>query len=384
MVSHDLEEILQTVGKPDYLNRWYGSDRQGLNLAPDLQTIARQLRGYININARREEASASADLADFCAGYLLSRREQVVLSNSPYRTIMLHKEPLGLVGLITPSNVPLAGLMWKMLPALACGNDVIIKPAPDELSTRIAEWVGQELLFGELSERVRVLRGENEAAIQLCHCPEVAAISFTGSHEAGKAVAAAAGTKKLSLEMGGHSVWIALPDVGLHNKSTVVASARSSAFSHGGTRCVSAKTFLVCEYQQANLVKYLREQLTHTAPVKIIDDEKELQVWMCKDPSPEEGVRVAAYTTLYELVEMANYSPYCLSAAVWTNDISKALWLTRQLKARTIHINGNTYGSEPQSPFGGEGWSGNGSREPGLEAFDFYSSTKQITMTERI
>lgn len=381
MVSPSLEEILSTMLGRDYLARWYTWDGEGLNLAPELRKMAQQLRD--RQDACRGEATASAHLADVCAGYLVTRRGQTIISNNLHRTILLNREPLGLVGLITPSNVPLAGLMWKLLPALACGNDVIVKPAPDSISTKIAHWVWEEIIPDSLKKRVCILAGGSEQALKLCTHSAVKAISFTGSHQAGTEIATAAGTKKLSLEMGGHSVWIAFPSVHMGLGSPSVASAIDSAFSNGGTRCVSAKTFLLPPTLMG-LAHALADRPDRIGPVSVLNREGELRDWMSRDPNPEEGVRIATYHTLEQLVRMANYSPYCLSAAVWTNDISKALWLTRRLNARTVHINGNTYGSEPQSPFGGEGWSGNGSREPGLEAFDFYSSTKQITMTERM
>ena len=338
------------------------------------------------------------------------------------------REPIGVVGCITPWNFPLSLATWKVAPALACGNAVVLKPAEQTPLTaiRLAE-LAAEVGFPEGVLNVVPGFGETAGAALVRH-PDVDAIAFTGSTEVGKIVMreAAETLKKVSLELGGKSPNIVLADANLKD---AVRGATTGIFYGKGEVCAAGSRVLVERPIYEEFVDAFAgraAKMTVGDPMAadtrlgaIVSEEQLERVMGYVEAGKSEGARlvsggerttvdgkgnfvtatvfadvdsemtiareeifgpVAAVIPVDDLddaIAKANQTAYGLAAGVWTRDIGKALRVAREVQAGTVWI--NTYNQyDSASPFGGYKQSGFG-RDLGYEAaLDKYTQVKSV------
>jgi acyl-CoA reductase-like NAD-dependent aldehyde dehydrogenase len=331
------------------------------------------------------------------------------------------REPLGVVGLITPWNFPLAIASWKLAPALAAGNTVVLKPA--ELTPLSA------LRFAELAADaglpdgvVNVVVGPGRICGQrLVEHPDVAKIAFTGSTEVGRSIAAgaAASIKRVTLELGGKSANIIFADADLE---AAAAAAPLAVFGNAGQDCCARSRILVQEQVLERFLELLEVEvkglrvgdpldeatqmgplisaeqretvasfLNGEAPVAFRGDAPEgpgywFAPTVMAPVKPSDRVAreevfgpiaaVLAFSDEAEAIRLANDTIYGLSGSIWTRDGARALRVARAVETGVLSINSNT-SVRVTTPFGGFKQSGYG-RELGPHALDAYTEVKMI------
>jgi acyl-CoA reductase-like NAD-dependent aldehyde dehydrogenase len=332
------------------------------------------------------------------------------------------REPLGVVGLITPWNFPMNIASWKLGPALACGNTVVLKPAEITplTSTRLAEFA---LEAGIPEGVVNVVTGRGSVVGErLVEHPDVAKIAFTGSTEVGRRIMQqAAGTlKRVTLELGGKSANVVFADADLEEAA---AAAPAAVFGNAGQDCCARSRILV---EESAFDRFL-ELLIDATKQMVVGDPEDPSTEMGPLVSSEQRDTVASYVdgevafrgdapqgrgfwyppTLLapisnneraaqeeifgpvacvipfqdeeEAIQIANDTPYGLSGSVWTRDGAKALRVARGIETGVLSINSNT-SVRPGTPFGGFKQSGFG-RELGMHAMEGYSEIKNVFMS---
>ncbi|MCQ4045517.1 aldehyde dehydrogenase family protein [Streptantibioticus rubrisoli] len=327
-------------------------------------------------------------------------------------------KPLGVAGQVIPWNFPLLMLAWKIAPALACGNTVVLKPAE---TTPLSA-----LFFADICRQaglpkgvVNILTGDGSTGAALVAHPDVNKVAFTGSTEVGKAIArTVAGTgKKLTLELGGKAANIVFEDAPIDQ---AVEGIVNGIFFNQGHVCCAGSRLLVQESVQDELLEALKRRMStlrvgdpldkntdigainsaeQLARIKSLADSGEAegaQRWApaCELPSTgywfaptlftgvSQAHRIAreeifgpvlsvlTFRTPAEAVEKANNTPYGLSAGIWTEKGSRILWMADKLRAGVVWA--NTFNKfDPTSPFGGYKESGFG-REGGRHGLEAY------------
>jgi acyl-CoA reductase-like NAD-dependent aldehyde dehydrogenase len=333
---------------------------------------------------------------------------------------MTFREPLGVVGVIVPWNFPLNISSWKLGPALACGNTVVLKPA--ELTPLSALRLGELVLEAGIPEGVvNVVVGPGRVVGQrLVEHPDVAKIGFTGSTEVGRGVMqGAAGTiKRVTLELGGKSANVVFADADLERAA---AAAPYAVFDNAGQDCCARSRILVerSAYDRfaALLVEATRkvtvgdpeDEATEMGPLisaqhretvaSFVDGEPLFRgdapngrgFWFpCTLVETSNDDRVAReevfgpvaalipFADEEDAIRIANDTPYGLSGSIWTENGARALRVSRALDAGVLSINSNS-SVRPTTPFGGFKQSGFG-RELGMHALDGYSEVKNVFM----
>ena len=328
------------------------------------------------------------------------------------------REPLGVVGLITPWNFPLNIASWKIGPALATGNTIVIKPA--ELTPLTTIRLGELALEAGIPEGVlNVVVGKGSVVGQrLVEHPDVAKIGFTGSTEVGQQVMrGAAGTiKRVTLELGGKSANIVFADADLEKAA---AAAPYSVFDNAGQDCCARSRILVERSAYDRFVALLVEatrgvkvgdpsdEATEMGPLisaahretvaSFVEGEPLFQgdspagpgFWFpCTLVEAANGDRVAReevfgpvaavipFADEEEAIRIANDTPYGLSGSIWTRDGARALRVARGVSAGVLSVNSNS-SVRVHTPFGGMKQSGFG-RELGMAALDGYTEIKNV------
>ena len=331
------------------------------------------------------------------------------------------REPLGVVGLIVPWNFPLTIASWKMAPALAAGNTLVLKPA--ELTPLTAlkfESIAREAGIPEGVVNVLVGPG-SKVGKRLVEHPDVAKVAFTGSTEVGKGIMAeAAGTiKRVTLELGGKSANVVFADADLEKAA---ASAPVAVFGNAGQDCCARSRILV---QRGVFDEFLSlmepivtgmrvgdpfDEETEMGPL-ISSDHREKVAGYVPDDAPvairgeapggpgfwfpptvlapvdnrdraaEEEifgpvVAVIPFEDEEDAVRLANDTVYGLSGSVWTQNVARAMRVARRIEAGVLSINSNT-SVRVATPFGGMKQSGVG-RELGPHALDYYTEVKNV------
>jgi alpha-ketoglutaric semialdehyde dehydrogenase len=344
---------------------------------------------------------------------------------------MAVRQPLGVCALITPWNFPMAIPAWKIMPALVCGNTVVIKPAEDTpLSTySVAQILTEAGVPGGV---VNVVNGAGpDAGAPLVQHPDVAAVSFTGSGEVGRLVSQACAPvfRPCHLEMGGKNIIIVLEDA---NLELAVEGAVWGGFGTSGQRCTAAsrvavhkkvyKEFLERFVARAKTLRVgdgldpasemgpciNREQLEKVMSYVEIGKQEgaklatgghrltagELargwfheptvfadcapQMRICQEEIFGPVVSVMPTDHFEQALEIANGVRYGLSASVYTREVKRAFQAMRELHTGVVYVNAPTIGAEIHLPFGGTKQTGNGHREAGNAALDFYSEWKTL------
>jgi betaine-aldehyde dehydrogenase len=328
------------------------------------------------------------------------------------------REPLGVVGLIVPWNFPLNIASWKLGPALACGNTVVLKPA--ELTPLSALRLAELVLEAGIPEGVvNVLVGKGSVVGQrLIEHPDVAKIGFTGSTEVGRLVMqGAAGTiKRVTLELGGKSANVVFADADLERAAT---SAPYAVFDNAGQDCCARSRILVERSAYDRFLDLLVEatrglkvgdpadESTEMGPLISAQHRETVASFVEGEPlfrgeSPDGPgfwfpctlveasnddriardevfgpvAAVIPFEDEAEAVRIANDTPYGLSGSIWTRDGARALRVARALETGVLSVNSNS-SVRVQTPFGGFKQSGFG-RELGMQALDGYSEVKSV------
>jgi acyl-CoA reductase-like NAD-dependent aldehyde dehydrogenase len=334
---------------------------------------------------------------------------------------MTFREPLGVVGLIVPWNFPLTIASWKVAPALAAGNTLVLKPAELTPLTAI-ELERIALEAGIPAGVVNVVAGPGSVCGQrLVEHPDVAKVAFTGSTEVGRRIAeSAAGTiKRVTLELGGKSANVVFADADLEQAA---ASAPLAVFGNAGQDCCARSRILVERSELDRFMDVLEEAVEALRVGDPLDEETQMgplisagqrsQVasyvngdapvavrgaapegpgfWfpptvLCPVSNDDRAAReeifgpvacVIPFRDEQEAVRLANETIYGLSGSVWTRDGGKALRVARAIETGVISINSNT-SVRVTTPFGGFKQSGLG-RELGPHALDHYTELKNV------
>jgi acyl-CoA reductase-like NAD-dependent aldehyde dehydrogenase len=346
---------------------------------------------------------------------------------------MTVRHPIGVVGLITPWNFPIAIPMWKIASAIVAGCTSVFKPAQDTplLATLLVQ------LFEEVGLPPGVLNlvhgmGE-EAGEALVQHPDVRGISFTGSLEVGRHVAETCGRlmKRCSLELGSKNVLIVMPDADL---DLAVESAAWGAFATSGQRCTATSRLVVHdaarkeftdrlltrvrgmkvgsgldpevelapvinEKQKRRVLDYIEvgrregatlltggEELTgdgydrgnFIAPAVFDGMTPDMRIAQEEIFGPVTGI--IRTSDVDEAIRIANSTGYGLSASIYTHDITNVFTAIQQLEFGVVYVNAPTIGAEVQLPFGGMKNTGNGHREAGPQALDEFTEWKAVSV----
>jgi acyl-CoA reductase-like NAD-dependent aldehyde dehydrogenase len=379
----------------------------------------------------RGDVQEAIDMTYYMAGEGRRLSGQTVPSELPNKFAMSVRDPLGVVGMITPWNFPMAIPSWKIMPALICGNTIVIKPAEDTpLSTHNLLQILIEA--GLPSGVINVVYGMGpDAGAPLVTHKDVAAVSFTGSTETGRFVnqACASSFKPCHLEMGGKNIIIVMEDA---NLELAIEGAVWGGFGTSGQRCTAASRVavhrkvhrefldrfaqrvralkigdgldagteigpLVNEMQLETVMKYVEIGKSEQAKVIVggrrAESGKLAGGWFYEptifadvDPAMRIAqeeifgpvVALLAFDTFEEAIQIANQVQYGLSASIYTRDVNRAYRAMRDLETGIVYVNAPTIGAEIQLPFGGTKSTGNGHREAGTAAIDFYSEWKTL------
>jgi alpha-ketoglutaric semialdehyde dehydrogenase len=344
--------------------------------------------------------------------------------------LFTRRQPIGVVGIITPWNFPAAIPTWKLAPALIFGNTVVMKLADDAALTglRLIEaLVNAGLPPGVVN--VVVGRGSEVGAAIVDH-EGIDAISFTGSTETGRGILAKASrsAKRVQLEMGGHNPVIVRSDAGL---DSAVAAVALGAFASAGQKCTATRRVYVArslynEFTQKLVAKAAGMKIGHgldegTEMGPLVNSTQLQGVLDALERAEKEGtlrtggkrltegnhakgsyMAPAVLTDLPhdaefaceevfgpnvaiwpvddddEAIELANRTPYDLSAAIFTRDLDHAKDFVERIDAGIVHVNSQTAGAEVHVPFGGLSGSAYGPHEQGRAAVEFYTQTKTV------
>jgi aldehyde dehydrogenase (NAD+) len=379
----------------------------------------------------RGDVQEAIDMTFYMAGEGRRLFGQTTPSELPNKFCMTTRNPVGICSLITPWNFPMAIPSWKVMPALMCGNTVVIKPASDApLSAYNLVKVLEEA--GLPRGVVNLLTGSgNEVGVPMMSHEAVGLVSFTGSTEVGRGVSelCARSFKRCCLEMGGKNAILVMDDA---NLDLAVEGAVWGGFGTTGQRCTAAsrlvvhkkihKQFtemfvararslkvgngldptvqmgpLINESQLRTVEEYVAagkhdgarllcggERLSggeydHGAffpPTIFSDCDPKMRIAQEEIFGPV--VSIIPCNDLDHAIEIANGVAYGLSSAIYTRDVNAAFHALRDLDTGIVYINAPTIGAETHLPFGGTKQTGNGHREAATAALDFYSEWKSV------
>lgn len=371
------------------------------------------------IGEARGEVQRCVAILRYYAGEAIRPVGAVIPSLTPGALQYSLSEPLGIVGLITPWNFPLAIPLWKAAPALAVGNAVILKPS--EHSPWCAQLLAETALEAGLGAQFQVVQGAGAAGAGLVEHAGVKAISFTGSDKTGSliSVACAQRNKKFQTEMGGKNVAIVLGDADLTLAANLVAGG---AMRFAGQKCTATSRVVVESSVRGAFVDELKKAIealpvgsaleTSTAIGPVISGESQSRILgllnggerIYSGSQPADGFYVAPTViggideshdlsqnelfgpilTLLEAssfeqaIQIANGTRFGLSASLCTRDLSSALRYIDQIQAGMVRVNADTTGVDPHAPFGGYKGSSSGTREQGQVAKEFYTQIKTV------
>ena len=396
----------------------------------DLARLMTQEMGKV-LPETRGDVQEAIDMAYFIAGEGRRLHGYTAPSEMPHKAAYCVRAPLGVVGVITPWNFPMAIPSWKILPALVCGNTVVFKPAS------YTPLLG--LKFVEIFEEaglppgvLNIVTGPGGVAGDaLVAHPQVRVISFTGSTETGLRLAEKCARlgKRVSLEMGGKNAAIVMPDADLGLATDALVW---SAFGTTGQRCTACSRIIVHRDARAELTERLVERarrlrlgdgLRPDTDVGPVVSESQLQrVHEYVEIGKREGARLLTGGTrvadgalargyfyaptifdsvrpgmrieqeeifgpvtdlieadsLERAVAILNGTPYGLSASIFTRDINAAMEAIDDIETGIVYVNHGTIGAEVHLPFGGTKNTGNGHREGGTQVLDVFSEWKAV------
>jgi alpha-ketoglutaric semialdehyde dehydrogenase len=377
------------------------------------------------------DVQEAADMAAFVAGQGRASWGDMVPSELGDKLCWTTRQPVGVVGMITPWNFPVAIPSWKIFPALLAGNGIVIKPS-EHAPACCEAFVAACVEAGVPADLIQVVHGFAEPAAALAVHPGVGALSFTGSVPTGRKVAAAAmetGPRLLSLELGGKNAMVVRSDADL---DLAVDGAVFGAFGTSGQRCTSTSRLIVHPDVAGELVERIvkragdlrlgdpQDPAVDVGPV-ITGSSAERIAGMVA-AAVDEGATVASggeattvsgcdggaffaptvltgvephhriareevfgpvlavleVADLDDALAVVNGVEYGLSAAVYTRDINAALRAVDRIDTGIVYVNAPTIGAEVPLPFGGTKHTGNGFREAGARGIEQFSQLKTV------
>jgi aldehyde dehydrogenase (NAD+) len=374
------------------------------------------------------EVMRAARILKYFAGEALRRHGQTLDSTRPSIDVETHREAVGVFGLITPWNFPIAIPAWKSAPALAFGNTVVLKPATP--TPAIAHAFGAILLeAGAPAGVFNLVIGEGDVGRAIVNHAGIDGISFTGSQAVGASVAEGAAKRqaRVQLEMGGKNPLVVLDDADLER---AVTCAIDGAFYATGQRCTASSRIIVTEGIHERFVEALAERarslrvgdaldpqtqigpavseqqleqnlryvgiardeggkvLTGGEPLNLDKRGYYMAPTVISDTAPDQRINceevfgpVASTVKVRdyeEALEIANRGQFGLSAGIVTNSLKHARHFRRHVRAGMVMINLPTAGVDYHVPFGGTRKSSYGAREQGFAAVEFYTQTKTV------
>ncbi len=377
----------------------------------------------------RGDTQEGIDTAYYAFGESRRLFGHTVPSELPNKFNMTTRIPIGVAGIISPWNFPMAIPTWKIFPALTCGNTVVFKPASDTPATAT---LFVEILVdaGVPPHALNLVHGTgSQVGNPIVNHPDINLISFTGSTKVGKSINQHAGSqlKRVSLELGGKNGQIVMADA---NQELALEGVLWGAFGTTGQRCTATSRLILDEKIHDEFLEMLVKctnnlelgdgldefvevgPLINQSQVEIISEYVEIgknegAKLLCGGESANHGslasgwfykptifsdvsremriakeeifgpvLSVIKVSSLDEGVDVLNDSTYGLSSSVYTKDINSAYKAMRDIEAGITYINGPTIGAECHMPFGGVKATGNGHREGGWQVYEFFSEVK--------
>ncbi len=379
----------------------------------------------------RGDVQEGIDTAYYAFGEGRRMFGRTVPSELPNKFNMTTRIPIGVAGIITPWNFPMAIPTWKIFPALTCGNTVVFKPASDTPATATV-FVEILLEAGVMPEAINLVHGGGSTVgMAIVTHPDVNMISFTGSSAVGKVINAAAGKdlKRVSLELGGKNAQIVMDDA---NLELALEGVLWGAFGTTGQRCTATSRLILHEKVYDKFLDMLVERASKIKIGNGLDESVEMgpvinesqreiihnyvkigqeegatlvlggdvyeegecakgwfyQPTIFVDVKPNMRIAqeeifgpvlsVLKVSDLDEAIKVLNGTKYGLSSSIYTQDVNAAFKAMRDIEAGITYINGPTIGAECHMPFGGVKETGNGHREGGWSAYEFFSEVKTI------
>jgi alpha-ketoglutaric semialdehyde dehydrogenase len=379
----------------------------------------------------RGDVQEGIDTGYYAAGEGRRLFSYTTTSELPNKFAMAIRLPVGVAGVITPWNFPMAIPTWKIFPALVAGNTVVFKPASDTPKT--ATTLIQILEEAGVPEGVvnLVHGGGNEVGMAIVRHPDVDLISFTGSTAVGKVISREASDtlKRVSLEMGGKNAQIVLEDA---NLELALDGVLWGAFGTAGQRCTATSRLILHEAIYDQFIEMLVERVKKLKVGNGLDESTEMgpiineaqlnKIHQYVEIGKQEGAKlliggyrltggeydkgwfyaptifvdvhpkmriaqeeifgpvlcVIKVKSFEEAIEVLNDTVYGLSSSIYTRDVNKAFKAIRDIQAGITYINAPTIGAETHLPFGGVKQTGNGHREGGWTVFDFFTEIKTV------
>jgi len=400
-------------------------------LAERKERIARSMTREMGkpVFETKGDVQEAIDTAYYAASETRRLFGHTVPSELPDKMNMSIRRPVGVCGIITAWNFPVAVPSWKILPALAAGNTVVFKPSEEAPHSGL-RFVQTLLDAGIPDGVINVVHGDGETGKALVEHPDVDAVGFTGSYEVGTSIAATCGrqNKRVSLEMGGKNPMVVMEDADL---DLALEGVIWGAYGTTGQRCTATSRLICHEDVHDELVRRVeseaetlvlgdgRDEDTDVGP--LINESAQETVSRYVEIGQQEGATLTfggspasvngldGYffePTLFtdvtpdmriaqeeifgpvlsvfevgsygEAVEVANNTKYGLSSSIYTNDVQTGFRAMRDLEAGITYVNGPTIGAEAHMPFGGVKGTGNGHRDGGWAAFEFFTEEKTI------
>lgn len=383
------------------------------------------------IDEARGEVQEGIDMAFYMAGEGRRLFGDTTPSELKNKFAMSIRAPIGIVGIITPWNFPIAIATWKSFPAIVAGNAVIWKPAT-ETPLMAMELVKIFEEAGLPKGVMNLVVGEGSAVgTAMVEHPDIQVISFTGSNEVGRRIAESCGRllKRVSLEMGGKNAVIVMDDADL---DLAVEGILWSAFGTSGQRCTACSRVIVHEEVKQELEEKLLAEMkkltlgngldpkVKVGPVinaasleriheyvqigkkegatllagGMIKNEEELASGHYYAPTlftnVDPGMRIAQeeifgpvtsiipVKSFEEAIKVNNGVVYGLSSSIYTRDVNKVFAAQRDLDTGIVYVNAGTTGAEIHLPFGGSKGTGNGHRDSGVAALDVFTEWKSV------
>lgn len=373
------------------------------------------------------EIYGSIKIANYFGTEWMRSQGEILESSLNGKSTKIVRHPLGIAGLITAFNAPLPNIAWKIFPAIFCGNSIILKPS--EFVPKIAIALGKILISAGLDQKnIAILNGggKNSLGEWIVDDENIDIISFTGSLKVGQEIASKCSKlfKRYSLELGGKNAIILDKDL---NKENALNYVIQSVFSLSGQRCSAASKIFIHDEIYEEILQNLKERIENdiknndisfTCPLitkesqerilsELNDIKDENKITFEKPSSVDKKTfyvkptllinldlnhkvnkeelfgpvaTVNKYQNIEEVLDDINNSDFGLTCSLHTNNLNLSEKFTKKAKIGTININLGTFGSEPHYPFGGFRFSGNGTREPGIDSLDVYSEKKVISI----
>ena len=378
----------------------------------------------------RGDVQEAIDMGKFIAGEGRRAFGETVPSELRNKWAMTMRQPLGVIGCVTPWNFPIAIPSWKIFPAVMAGNTVVFKPAED---TPLCALRFVEILVeaGLPAGVVNIVFGDHEAGEAVVRHRQTAAIFFTGSVQTGRLIGATCGSmlKKVSLELGGKNGIVVMDDADVE---LAVEGALWGAFGTAGQRCTASSRLIVA---RSVLGDFTDELVSRARALRIgdgLDDNVDVgpvinetqlnRIHSYTEIGVDEGARlltggvvardgalaegffypptvfggvtssmriaqeeifgpttaIMPVDSLDEAIATANSTQFGLSLSIYTNDLRHAFRAINELESGIVYVNAPTIGAEIQLPFGGTKNTGNGHREAGGHVLDEFSEWKSV------